>query len=426
MATRPVLPDTRSRTRRRTPQQGASRVVTTRGAALAALVGLLVGACQAGPSSVDSTTAQDSRPAAGLLADELCEGSSISCGFAGSEGIRYAVVPSTAESDAPTTGLVLVEPGGPGLDLATSVEAARALTQGLATDLLVLAEPWTERQPAARCADAVESLFTTDVTTALDPACLKAQELPASAYVATVAAVEAATGREVTGLLAASWGATRARPLLDVRPELPRVLLTPAPLDGTTADRVLSGRVEALPAWLAEAEGVTLDDVLAALGAAYDPEDFHQLLPALRGPRSTEIVSEVRRRAMAATYRYGDGTMLPNYLGYLAGFCAAYPGGAEHSSSPALRVLLTIHPCPVGSQPPQPPPPQVETAPAQVGPGCVVADTADLVTPASIASTWAERGYGTLRTYRSGTHGQVPPDWSETIRSVIAGGACET
>lgn len=364
---------------------------------------------------------------------QLCEKSAIRCGVAGPRSVTYALVPGRGKSFAPNSRLLLLEPGGPGLDLGQAFDASALLLDTIPNDRLLVSEPWTVTPPPVECLKELESIVPgtgeRDYLSAWPDTCPTDSWWHDGEYLATISEIEKQLGRKVGGVVASSFGATSAIEVLADRRDLPAVVLSPAALPGTPLTTVLSSRAKAVPDWSAQrADGPAA--VMAVLGAAYSPNERTDLISKLRGVDAADetVRQEVQRRAMAATYRFGSGEALPHLVGFLGGTCATYPAnGSEHSAADrshqsAFEILRRIHVCPVSESRPTV---EREMPLGHSVPICIVLDTADLVTPQAVTGPWQHAvEEAQVTRFRSGYHGQVPPRWRKMLRDGVAGRGC--
>ncbi len=398
-------------------------------AVLAACTVSTVGHAPADPRG-DPGTGAEAQESPRVEPQALCASTGVRCGKAGPAQVPYVLVSSGGSDRAGP--MVLVEPGGPGLDLASAVEGAANLLGDRKIDYLVVGEPWTSSGPSAACLQALRDRLATlgiaRATTPLNASCAEASWWRPGQYAMTLRDAQAQLGRKVDLVVAASFGAVRATEALPAVGLAPLIVLTPAAMPGTPRADVLATRAAVVPKALTQPKGderAAADAVLASLAAAYSSDSSKQVTRLLAAwPRLEPVATQqLRRLALAATYRYGDGDVLPNQAGYLDGFCAAYPGpGGGPAASFPERVLDEVHSC-LGRDVA----PAVMTEPVDSArqKGCLLLDQLDTVTPASWGGRWSEWAPGLqVHRYRSGQHGAPPQAFHQALSRVLSGRSC--
>lgn len=357
-------------------------------------IGLFVsGACTSGGESDSSPSQTSSGSATPAWGGEACKSKHITCRERA--GLPTLMI-TGREHDR--NEAVLIDLGGPGRSVEQTVEAVGALGILSAYDVLIIGEPWQVHRPSEKCLTKEATRVATYATLS-DTFCDLAGDWAFSAANYR-AAVEQTLAENETSLAAAvgvSFGAVRVAAATPR--DLPLMLVTPAPPNGS-AHSIMEARAAAINAAAKSAcqahtaclnrlaeidrEPTTQADyerALALIGAATNSAKFGNVAKRL-GSGALDS-SEIRRRAFAATYRYGEGEVLSNLLGYRAGICSVYGDSDPHAKGLA-GVLNGVLRCPGGY------------AVADVSPvertGCVFIARSDLVTPAALSAQWLSDG----------------------------------
>lgn len=294
-------------------------------------------------------------------------------------------------SGQPARTVVLVDLGGPGLPVDQMADSAGGLEIAPAHDLLLVGERWEIDPPPQDCLDA-EARRLASFAALRGTGCDAAQwALDPGDHRTAVKEALADHGGQLVGALGVSFGAVRVA--IATSREVPLILVTPAP-PGGTAYSVARSRAAALTRAAAAACGTRQDcrrrlrDIevgpstkaeyelaLALIGAARDPARVEGVLNRAEEGSTTDL----RRNAYAATFRYGDGGVLGNLLGYRAQTCSVYRAEAvaEHGLAGVLEGVLD---CGADDS--------VVPVPFSRRQGCVFVAKGDLVTPTDLTEAW--------------------------------------
>lgn len=385
---------------------------------LVATVTALLIALQLGnaPISADAPAAglhQPGRPAA-------CDDESVRCEALGESG--WAVIYESTDS---ADGLVMYDPGGPGLHPPSAFDVRRALPEWLQRyDIAILPEPWTF-SPVTRQCKRVAAAFLSGTSPAAGVSLTcdwQGLAWTAEGYRSAVDELEHAVG-PLTGVYARSFGATRVSAIL---PELERagawlLLDSPAPPAGYSGEALLRRRAEAVedivtsvpdctearPACSTQRKEVLVslasgsdelgdgplkterDAMFGILGLAYDVGANEDWLARLwRG--EVEMAGDdgraLRRSALEFARRMGDAEALPDLIGYWAGVCTTY----DHwrplvEEGPLAQALSHLHvPCLNGRASSWAPPAPVGTGVRTI----LVTNNRDPIVPSDLQSEW--------------------------------------
>jgi hypothetical protein len=268
-----------------------------------------------------------------------------------------------------SAGVVVWNPGGPGLSPPTSEIRRRGLPHAFdAYDIAYLVEPWVVQPPAATCLRMGEN----------DPSQCRLSDLTWSTTETRAAARKAALalGSPVVGLYGASFGAVANTPLL--APVLRAggwvVLENPAPPPGTSLARILQARGQAvirvlagwgrcdnsetcyesrrarLATWVnggvGELDGRQI--ALALVALTTDPSANSDFITGLMAELDAgNAPSEARQRALRRanddfSLRGADGSVQAALVGLWAGTCAAY-GNVEKPAGGVAGALASIY-----------------------------------------------------------------------------------
>lgn len=388
------------------------------------------GAATPGPVAGDATVPppQAGPPAWG---GELCSQPAVTC--AEHAGLPTVLV---ARPGSRLDDVVLVDLGGPGTSVEQTLERLADLDLFAGHDVLVVGEAWEVTPPTDAClsAEAARVASWAAITApgsstgaSCDPS--RWRFVPAD-YRAAVADALAPSHGRVTSGVGVSFGAVRVAAALTA--DVPLLLLSPAPVAGSSgavdaarADAVLQ-RARALCAGRPACTGVLdrlgagrsleardYEAALALVGSAPDPDLLRETVAALGARTGTGSADTLTRQAYAATFRYGDGAVLPNLLSYRAGTCGWYSGtGAPSPTSPTseadatggtgLAALLdAVLSCGAGPTTP----PAIDLVGRR---GCVVTARDDVVTPPALTRPWTSGGSAlVLRAGGMSAHGAL-------------------
>lgn len=383
------------------------------------------GAATPGPVAADATVPP---PQAGPpdWGGELCSQTAVTC--AEHAGLPTVLV---ARPGSRLDDVVLVDLGGPGTSVEQTLERLADLDLFAGHDVLVVGEAWEVTPPSDAClsAEAARIASWAAITApgsssgaSCDPS--RWRFVPAD-YRAAVADALAPVHGRVTSGVGVSFGAVRVAAALPV--DVPLLLLSPAPVAGSSvavdaarADAVLR-RARTLCAGRPACSGVLdrlgaghpleardYEAALALVGSAPDPALLRETVAALGG--RTGSADTLTRQAYAATFRYGDGAVLPNLLSYRAGTCGWYSGpgatsptsGTGVTGGTGLAALLdAVLSCGVGPTTP----PAIDLGGRR---GCVVTARDDVVTPSALTRPWTSGDSAlVLRAGGMSAHGAV-------------------
>ena len=397
-------------------------------AALAASVLLLTAACgiggDGGQSGPDATASGPATPVAVLTpsgattapptgvpaaaADvtwggELCRVTGVTC--AEHAGLPTVLLPPASGG---SRAVVLVDFGGPGGSVEQALDRVGDL--GLPADLgvLLVGEAWEVSPPPETCLEQEASRlahWSSVASAACDPT---PWSFDPTAYRDAVAGALAPTGAIVSAAVGISFGAVRVSAATAT--SVPLALLSPAPPSGSLSV-VVGSRASAISAAAARACGdapgcgaavsrmgsaAVHDDAgyeaaLALVGTAPSPEAFTATALSLATPGADSTRAALHRQAFAATFRYGDGEVLPNLVSYRGGLCGWYAPGTAPVGAIG-DVLSGVLGCPAA---------RVASGAAGSTPsdlrartGCVFTAEDDLVTPPDFSRAWTTAAPG--------------------------------
>jgi hypothetical protein len=447
-------------------------------AALAAIIGVglhLYQTPEREPGSDQSAAPQPTTP-------QPCADETVRCHLL-STGIWAVIYPpapgaqphaSATSKRAERDGLVLWDPGGPGL---------RPLDAGIARALLpswlhnrtvaTLVEPWAVHKVSPECLKTVTSVSAGGVLSdsqmknwpdEFDASCdIDLYRLDRKEYEESFKALRKEEG-EISGIYAQSFGAVRAT---SVMPELKRtggwvVMDAPAPPPGTPAPTLMIERSRAVEEGLQKIMGCnnsdapiecrnelhqTLrdmgDDDATPAGLAGGIEEYGRMTALFslshdlerhakpvreiltNWPELSKTDEEIIESASYSyTHRYGDGQVLPEFVGYIGNVCTAYhgwgvgPGSRE--DNPLGASLRRMHyPCQLlpGSADSTWKVPDAKDAPRLL----ILANTTDPVTPPHAAKAWGEQCPDADRLeYEYSGHAKAPKKSAKQISTWIA------
>lgn len=367
--------------------------------------------------------------------------------------VQYATVPG----HSPGAGLVLVEMGGPGLDMLARADPGDLGLPGAlrAYDLLLVREPWAGRQKPAGCEQAVRRFGAAIAGGGDAPALLREGGCPlptwdARAYAGAVRAILHTLGRPLAGIIGQSFGALPAWAAAQAEPAAWLLLnapIAPAGYPGAAVVRDRAAAIEraldrsyvnscrpagldcAAPASAPVAAAVARvgsvrvagrlqalgrgDVALAVLAATYDLRANERWLweTLAKIPNvDTDTWLQLGRLADQVLQRFGDGQVSVQLAAYTAGICRSYGGwsGGPAASPDRPDALLAY----VAEQCTRAAPAADAAWPSPSGgrPGqvCVLANDDDPVAPAMWADRWAaELGSSDVLRYRYAGHASL-------------------
>lgn len=310
------------------------------------------------------------------------------------------------QGEADTIGdVVLVDLGGPGIPVEQTATAVANLGLLAKYDVLIVGEAWEVNPPSEACLAREGQRVRSFATLAGQSCDVQEWGFEAGAYRDAVRAA-LGSGDTLTAAVGVSFGAVRV--VAATSADTPVMLVTPAPPHGTV-DTIAKERVKALRSRVAAActrperclaplgqiEGGlsrqrNYEWALGLIGAAKDRDEFDRLAARLSDLEVQPL--EMRRRAYAATYRYGEGAALPNLLGYRGATCSVYDSSPRARRQGLERVLTGVLSCGADSG-------TQEASPSGRG-GCVFLARGDLVTPDALTAPWFTSG-SKLRQSRS-------------------------
>jgi hypothetical protein len=429
------------------------------------------------PDSKQSTAPEPTTP-------QPCDDKAVRCHLL-STGIWAVIYPPThrdgphasaTSTRAERDGLVLWDPGGPGL---------RPLDAGIARALLpswlhnrtvvTFVEPWAVHKVSPECLETVTNVsaggdlsdwqvknWPDEFRTSCD---VDLYRLDREEYEASFKELRKKEG-EISGIYAQSFGAVRATAVM---PELERtggwaVLDTAAPPPSTPATTLMVKRSLAVEQGLQDIMGCNdsdapsdcrkeLHQTLRGMGNDDTPaghsggieaykrmtalfslsHDLKSIAKPIREiltnwPELSEVDEDIIESAsFAYTQRYGDGQVLPEFVGYIANVCTAYEGwgvgAGSRERNPLGAALSRMHyPCSVlpGSEASTWTVPDAKEAPRLL----LIANPMDPVTPPHAAESWAKQYPDADRLeYEYSGHTKAPENLDEEISTWVAGSA---
>ncbi|MEO7754353.1 MAG: hypothetical protein ABIS35_13160 [Terracoccus sp.] len=385
-------------------------------AALAASVLLLTAACglggdggQPGPDAMASgpvapvPVVTPAGAADVTWGGEACRITGVTC--AEHAGLPTVLLPAASGG---SRAVVLVDFGGPGGSVEQALDRVGDL--GLPADLgvLLVGEAWEVSPPPETCLEQEATRlahWSSVATAACDPA---PWTFDPSAYRDAIAGALAPADATVAAAVGISFGAVRVSAA--TAPSVPLALLSPAPPSGTLSE-VVGSRASAISAAAVRACGATpgcgpavsrmgsaavRDDAgyeaaLALVGAAPSPEAFSATALSLATPDADSTRAALHRQAFAATFRYGDGEVLPNLVSYRGGLCGWYAPGTAPVGAIG-DVLSGVLGCPAARGAAG----ATGSAPSDLRDrtGCVFTAKDDLVTPPAFSRAWTAAAPG--------------------------------
>lgn len=385
----------------------------------------------------------------------------------------------TSATDAPQArdGLVLWDPGGPGLR-PLDAETARALLPSWLHNRTVatFVEPWAVHKVSPECLKTVTNVSAGGILSDWQrknwyeefyASCdIDLYRLDRKEYEESFKELREEEG-EISGIYAQSFGAVRATAVM---PELERtggwaVMDAPAPPPSTPAPALVTERSRAVEEGLQNIMGCdnsevppecrkelhrTLrdmgDDDTTPAGLAAGVEEYARMTALFSLSHDLEKNAKPLREILTSwpepskadqeiiesasfsyTRRYGDGQVLPEFVGYIANVCTAYrgwgvgPGSQE--DNPLGAALRRMHyPCQLlpGSEDSIWTMPDAKEAPRLL----LLVNTRDPVTPPHAAKAWGEQYPGADRLeYEYAGHAKASEDLDKEISTWIAGSA---
>lgn len=337
------------------------------------LVSGFVAACSS-PGEIERPQGSPSEvggPVASQSYSEWCKSrSGVTC-FGGTDSRPGLVL---IHSTAPrSNGLVLWDPGGPGLGLPDPAMTfdlilPRPIRQ---FDVLLPVEPWVVNPPSSECLKgSYEATINTD-------ACARGDlQTDPGAVQREAIAVSKRLGRKIDGVYLQSFGATRMERLLTVRAGFePRwaVLESPAPPAGTSAFDLLSARVRAeerlllsgcsterchrlgeheLNEWARHGvaqRSTGLETALGLAAIATTPDEnaayFDRIAQSVTdGALDPDLANELRRVGRLFEQR-GPDSVRPSLVALWADLCPAYADWPRvfRSTSPLIRAYAWVY-----------------------------------------------------------------------------------
>ncbi|WCN00990.1 alpha/beta hydrolase [Streptomyces sp. M92] len=428
-----------------------------------------------GPEAARSATPEPSTP-------QPCADRTVRCHLL-STGV-WAVVYTSPERDAsnatlaPTPeerdGLVLWDPGGPGLrplDAGTVRAILPSWLRGRTVATFV--EPWVVHKVGPECLKSVENVSaggelsesqTKSWPDEFSSSCdVDLYRLDRAEYEESFRELGDKEG-EISGVYAQSFGAVRGTSVMS---ELERtggwmVMDAPAPPPGTPATTLMVERSTAVEEGLQRIMGCHKSDALpdcekelhqtlrdmgdgdTPVGLAGGTEEYERMTALFslshdlesnaeplreiltNWPKLTEADQEIIGKASYSyTRRYGDGQVLPEFVGYLANVCTAYEGWGAGAGSqernPLGAALSRIHyPCAVmpGSKDSRWATPDAGESPRLL----LISNSMDPITPPRAAESWGDKyPDADLLEYEYSGHVKAPEELDEEISAWIAG-----
>ncbi|MEI7033119.1 alpha/beta hydrolase [Streptomyces pratensis] len=428
------------------------------------------------PESGNAAAAEPAEP-------QPCADRAVRCHLL-STGVWAVVYPPAAGGPSNTSadrtpeegdGLVLWDPGGPGLRPLDAPTVRAILPSWLhRRTVATFVEPWAVHDISPACLKAVEKvsaggeLSEAQVKSwpdAFRNACdIDLYHLDRGEYQESFEELREREG-EISGLYAQSFGAVRATAVM---PALQRtggwtVMDAPAPPPGASATTLMVERSLAVEAGLQDVMGCadgdapsdcreklrgTLrdmgdDDTPGLAGGVEEYERMTALFSLSHDLESNkkplrEILTNwpkltakdkdiIETGSYKYTRRYGDGQVLPEFVGYLANVCPAYRGWGSGAGSqernPLGAALSRMHyPCAVipGDEDSTWTAPDAAEAPRLL----LLTNTTDPVTPPIAAEAWGENYPDADRLdYAYSGHAKAPEELAEKISAWIAGPA---
>ncbi len=374
-------------------------------------------------------------------------------------------------------GLVLWDPGGPGLR-PLDAGTARALLPSWLHNRTVatFVEPWVVHKVNPECLETVTNVSAGGVLSDWQrknwyeefyASCdIDLYRLDRKEYEDSFKELREEEG-EISGIYAQSFGSVRATAVM---PELERtggwaVMDAPAPPPGAPAPTLMIERGRAVEESLQNIMGCnnndapsecrkelhqTLQDmghddttpaglaggieeyerVTALFSLSHDLERNAEPLREIltNWPEPSKADKEIIESAsFSYTRRHGDGQVLPEFVGYIANFCTAYRGWGVGPGSredyPLGATLRRMHyPCQLlpGSEDSIWTMPDAKDAPRLL----LLVNTMDPVTPPHAAKAWSEQYPGAHRLeYEYSGHAKAPDNFDKKISTWLAGSA---
>lgn len=362
------------------------------------------------------------------------------------EGIRcktYSDLPTVflpRTSGKKNSSLAIFDAGGPGISVQQSMSAVEASGVRNATDVLIIGESWQVKPPSDECLLAEqERLENGGRTSSCDPS---PWGFDRSQYQRALEMAEEAIGRRATTAIGVSFGATRLAAYTQHR-SMNFLMVSPAP-PPTNLSAVVNARAKAIENWIDKAciespcnEAWTLGAKpadgsqeplrlqYAMLGSLASPSARNKMLKVSTGTdASEEDEKKIRRAAYAATYRVGDGRVIPNLLAYRGQTCSFYSSDMSDSIRSDRREINTFSQainrtldCPEESQ-------ETKISTKDIK-GCVFVAKEDLVTPARFAEAWLNGSNGLSRSRLSPpAHGQFDDRLVKQLTQAIVDRTC--
>lgn len=321
----------------------------------------------AAPNDVQSSAASLESEVANPL--DVCDGRSAQCVRISGQRVAILYRGKSALQGRRSKGVVLWNPGGPGLTPppvgVRDVGLPRALED---YDLLYLVEPWNLQDLNASCLR-----FEAEDRAGCD---LKSLSWSSGETIKVVKRTEAITGVEFAGVYALSFGATASAGLIE---EVTRdgswvIFENPAPPPGTSLDSIVESREKAVLRFIASWSGCRSGDgcyarrleklvnwttgrsggnarLQASLGLvalSTDPSSNKTFLDLLvkrldLGLEPSSKQERALRRAGARFQLRGtEGTVQPALVGLWAGTCSAF-GGLEKVGDGIAEGLASLY-----------------------------------------------------------------------------------
>lgn len=303
-------------------------------------------------------------------------------------------------AEGETKSTVLLDAGGPGISLENTLQGV--LDSGLPANrnILLIGETWEVSRPPASCLKR-ESRRLANLGDRTSQAChIGDYRFSAGVYRRAIEDVTQAKGYELVAALGVSFGATRVA--IGTASDVPLVLVTPAPIPSRSSVRQIAStrsmeilaesrrlckgnahcKREITDIRSGELTEQNVNKALALLGSASSPSGFRQVVAELRSADRDSL--DWRRRAYAATYRYGSGSVLPNFIGYRSGTCSVYPNRGAAVSNSIARIYQRVLACPKGLAE------SFDVSRSRTG--CLFEARDDLVTPPVLTRTWLAEG----------------------------------
>lgn len=307
-----------------------------------------------------------------------------------------------SRTPGPLSQVLLFDAGGPGTSVENAVEQVTDLGLWPRYDVLLVGEAFEVHAAPAECL-AAESRRLAHYRLLSDQPCdATPWAFDPAAYRGAVQATLSSRHATLLAAVGISFGAVRVAEATAA--SVPLVLITPAPPSGdygavaaaraaaiTTAAARACGSSAACTRALGTLARPTLDDhayatALALIASAPDPVTFTRVARSLAGGSHALADGDLARLAYAATFRYADGAVLPNFLSYRGGTCSRYGDSVRPGAGGLESTLARVLSCPQAASGGTP----AVSLPGRRG--CVFVSDQDLVTPRALTAPWTRAG----------------------------------